>query len=543
MAEASRRADPQSGGSGAPGIILQDAGATAFVGRCLRGPLHQPTCVRSFEEFQRNFGGLWQLSMLSYAVEQYFAQGGGAAVIVRVANGARAPSIRLPTADGSIVLRALLPGTREYLRAAVDYDGIPNGGRERFNLTIQRLRVAGTEQIEAQESYRQLSCNPATLHYVGNALATSGLVRFEHQDGHTCPEPGGAPGGGAGYYLSASDGDDGEVLSDHDLIGAADAGTGLQALLQTEAHFSLLYLPPLEREREVGVAALLVAARICRERNATLIIDPPAGWCDVETALRGLADWPLQLPQACMFFPRLRMQDRLRGRHESFGNGGAVAGMLARAEKQQPLCGAAAGRPLRLLAAAQPLHPVTAHDAQRLARRGANALDADIALDTLPPARVTLVQDNRGRAAERDLDLRRLGQLLACSVERGTRWAAGLPATPALWQQLRLQVGELLESVALQGGLVGERPEDSYVVICDARLNGSEALAAGELYLLYGIATTTPGEFSGWLLTLRGRAARVRQVSIGQLFDCSRRSPDEVETVILRGLISDYGGP
>src|SRR5690242_20356906 len=63
---------------------------TAFIGRALKGPVDQPVAIHSFEEYQRLFGGLWQPSMLSYAVEQYFEHGGGQCVVVRVCNGARA---------------------------------------------------------------------------------------------------------------------------------------------------------------------------------------------------------------------------------------------------------------------------------------------------------------------------------------------------------------------------------------------------------------------------------------------------------------------
>ncbi len=45
---------------------------TAFVGRTLKGPVNQPISIASFNDYQRVFGGLWQPSPLSYAVEQYF---------------------------------------------------------------------------------------------------------------------------------------------------------------------------------------------------------------------------------------------------------------------------------------------------------------------------------------------------------------------------------------------------------------------------------------------------------------------------------------
>ena len=95
---------------------------TAFVGRCLRGPVNRPIQFTNFADFQRVFGGLWQPSTLSYAVEQYFENGGRSAFVIRVANGARCCTLTLPAGEGTLVLQALSPGTREFLRAAVDYE-------------------------------------------------------------------------------------------------------------------------------------------------------------------------------------------------------------------------------------------------------------------------------------------------------------------------------------------------------------------------------------------------------------------------------------
>ena len=71
-------------------------GVAAFIGRTLKGPLNQPVSVTSFSEYAQTFGGLWQPSTVSYAVEQFFENGGREAFIVRVANSARPPSLTLP---------------------------------------------------------------------------------------------------------------------------------------------------------------------------------------------------------------------------------------------------------------------------------------------------------------------------------------------------------------------------------------------------------------------------------------------------------------
>src|ERR1700675_701853 len=74
---------------------------TAFVGRTLRGLVNDPRPLFSFAEFERAFGGLWDASPLSFAVQHYFQNGGSQALVVRVHNGAPAATVNLPL-DGGI---------------------------------------------------------------------------------------------------------------------------------------------------------------------------------------------------------------------------------------------------------------------------------------------------------------------------------------------------------------------------------------------------------------------------------------------------------
>src|SRR5678809_306763 len=59
---------------------------TAFIGRALRGPVDDPIRIQSYADYERTFGGLWLESPMSYAVQQFFQNGGTDAVIVRVYN-------------------------------------------------------------------------------------------------------------------------------------------------------------------------------------------------------------------------------------------------------------------------------------------------------------------------------------------------------------------------------------------------------------------------------------------------------------------------
>lgn len=57
---------------------------TAFVGRALKGPVNEAVTINSFGDFERVFGGLWIDSTMSYAVRDFYLNGGSQAIIVRL---------------------------------------------------------------------------------------------------------------------------------------------------------------------------------------------------------------------------------------------------------------------------------------------------------------------------------------------------------------------------------------------------------------------------------------------------------------------------
>src|SRR5690606_10385633 len=57
---------------------------TAFVGRTRWGPANQPITVNGVADFERYVGGLWLDSTVSFAVRDFFVNGGGQALVVRL---------------------------------------------------------------------------------------------------------------------------------------------------------------------------------------------------------------------------------------------------------------------------------------------------------------------------------------------------------------------------------------------------------------------------------------------------------------------------
>ena len=508
------------------------AGVTAFVGRTLRGPVAHPVRIGNFAAFQQIFGGLWQPSSLAYAVEQFFESGGREAIIVRAVNGARAATVTLPAGSSALQLMAVNPGCREYLRAAVDYDGISS--TDRFNLIVQRVAVPGSEQVQEQEILRNLSIEPGSARFVADVLQASMLARVAGTVPPSRPDATsvGAAGAVVGYAGANADGDDGGPLSDYDIIGSLPRRTGIFAL-GPDTQFDLLYIPPLTRDQDLGMSTLLVAGRFCRERRALQIVDPPQAWTQPQEALAALPAWPFRSDNAAMFFPRLLAFDRLRNRMAAFAPGAAAAGMLAR----NAYAGGAWLRIQEPDAALRPtLRPSVAIEPQfseRLAQAGINTLEP---LRPGPARRArscTLSSGVSASAEGRYLAARRLALQLANSVERGTRWVLTAPNTAATWECAGHQIEEFLESLHAEGAFASGEFADCCQVIWDERVNRASTIVTGAVNLLFGYALQQPGALQYWLVTHHPAGSRVRPVSINRQAASPRRVDWEIETAIL----------
>ena len=91
----------------------------AFIGRTRTGPVDRPLMIRSFPDFERDYGGLSADSPLSDAVQQFFANGGREAVIVRISHGTDEGA--LITADDLIGPSLQAAGRGLWLLDAVDH--------------------------------------------------------------------------------------------------------------------------------------------------------------------------------------------------------------------------------------------------------------------------------------------------------------------------------------------------------------------------------------------------------------------------------------
>ncbi|MFL6858386.1 MAG: phage tail sheath family protein [Allosphingosinicella sp.] len=89
--------------SGVHAITGVATSIAAFIGRTRWGPDNEPVVINSFADFERRFGGLWLSSPMSFAVRDFYLNGGSQAVIVRVF----APSLASAAAEAEAAANAV----------------------------------------------------------------------------------------------------------------------------------------------------------------------------------------------------------------------------------------------------------------------------------------------------------------------------------------------------------------------------------------------------------------------------------------------------
>ena len=156
----------------------------AFVDFFARGPMNEAVEVFSFADFERQFGGLDLRSEGSYAIQQFFLNGGTAAWVVRTsstANPATSAGITLQDGAGNNVLvaSAASPGSwGSNVRIDVDYGA--TDPTKFFNMTVTEVElVAGKPQIVSSETFRNLVVNSAQPNdAVATVNAGSSLIQL-----------------------------------------------------------------------------------------------------------------------------------------------------------------------------------------------------------------------------------------------------------------------------------------------------------------------------------------------------------------------------
>jgi hypothetical protein len=457
---------------------------------------------------------------MSYAVYQYFLNGGTDAVIVRVyhkkgeepdkaefetsgcpqgqhwdtekqkcvADGTPPPPVEEPP---KLTLEATNPGVwAKDLKITIndktneDIDKSP--ADPLFNIII--------ENTELPERFYNISSSPNNPQFITTVLKEeSNLVRVPNdsppKEGKRYP---------AGVPLIVKEqGSDGDLLDDDDIKGNRENKTGIYALDNID-HFNMLCIPPYDKD-EAGVdkptAVYNDALDYCVKRHAMLIVDSPGNWANKDAAIKGIDALP-RSKDATIFFPHIQAADPLqKNRLRSFVPCGAVAGVIARTDSQRGVWKAPAGIEANLIGVSDLDVRLTDAENGELNPLGINCLRI------LPAAGRVVWGSRTMRGADRLADqwkylpVRRTALFLEESLYRGTQWVVFEPNDEPLWAQIRLNIRAFMHDLFRKGAFQGSNPKEAYLVKCDKETTTQYDIDRGLVNILVGFAPLKPAEF------------------------------------------------
>lgn len=196
----------------------------AFLGFFPQGPSDEAVEVNGMADFDRVFGGLDKRSEASYAISQFFRNGGTKAQVVRLVNRtagsdltvAAAANVRIDEESGGTNVLTVTAASEgawgNRLRVAIDHS--PRDARS-FHMRVLRLDAGGA--VAATERYLNLSVDPTSGQYFVRVVnQSSSLVRVAHD----------AFAGGAPFARPAANGSEGAAVNGIENFAELDTGGG-----------------------------------------------------------------------------------------------------------------------------------------------------------------------------------------------------------------------------------------------------------------------------------------------------------------------------
>ena len=505
--------------SGSRTIVGVATSITAFVGAASRGPADVPVTIFSFADFERTFGGLSRTSGLGYAVRDFYQNGGGEALIVRLAHMAVDKDGKViendPTnaatatldVDGLLTFAAIGPGTwGNALQVEVSYPseadaedvGLAQGVADNalFSLVV---RDGEPNKGGLEETYFNVTLvdGPAR---VTEVLAASRLVRVTGS-GNELPEP---PRPAAGTWKASDNGTEGHAgtvgadggpLVETDYVANDANRPGINALLQADL-FNLLCIPPPTLETDVDTTVWVAAKKLCSDQRAFLIVDPPAGsdLTSVQSLPADLAG--LDARNAAVYFPRILSSDPLRGGATSeFAACGAIAGVYARTDGSRGVWKAPAGVDATLSGVAGLTSTLTDAENGLLNPKGINVLRTFRGTGSVVWGARTLRGSDTLADDYKYVPVRRLALYLEETLYRSTQWVVFEPNDAPLWAQIRASIGAFMQDLFRRGAFQGATPREAFFVRCDADTTTQYDIDRGMVNILVGFAPLKPAEF------------------------------------------------
>lgn len=453
--------------SGARPIEGVGTAVAALVGFTETGPFHEPTLVTNWDQYVRQFGGFSEGTYLPHAVYGFFANGGGAAYVVRIGDPARsatgtgAPAsiaAPAPTAIGGFLISALPGAGGDVSVEIADAEG-ENVPEDRFRLVVRKGgAVAETYDVSTRKN---------TKGYVVTQLRESKLVAVTEQPGTAPSRPESQTLALSAAQAPAPTGG-GRRVDPAEYVGDSAARTGF-AGLEAIDEITMVAVPDLMSayqrgeidEEGVRTVQLAVMSHCEQMGDRIAVLDTPPGMTAQRVRSWRMDEAGYDSRYATLYYPWIKVFDPASGRNVMVPPSGHIAGVWARSDAERGV------------------HKAPANEVIR------GAVDLELRLskgeqDLLNPIGVNCVRAFPGRGiriwgartlasdpAWRYLNVRRLFNYLEESILLGTQWVVFEPNDDRLWSSIRRNITAFLTEEWRRGALFGQSAAEAFYVKCD----------------------------------------------------------------------------
>ena len=475
---------------------------TAFIGRALKGRTNEPFTITSFSDYERMFGGLWVESTMSYAVKDFFMNGGSQAIIVRIekdATQAKGNIALVGSPPGPLVLKANSSGVwgndiSVTIEEVVDPTVLlsPPAPTDKFNLKV----LVKTVVIE---QFLNVSLNSNDARYLPNVLKQrSALI-----EAGTMISAGQPLTPQTVNFTSGSDGNPLESAGTQ-YLGSSSDQTGIYAFNKTDL-FNLLCIPPPARGTDTATNVYQAALALCVEKRALLLVDAPNTWGDAISptatgrAIIGLTTLGItgvDARNAALYFPLVQQSDPLKdGQIDTFVPCGIIAGIMSKTDTNRGVWKSPAGLDAGLVGVAGLQVNLTDKENGQLNPLGINCLRSFPVTGRVVWGARTLRGADILADEYKYVAVRRTTLFIEESLYRGTQWVVFEPNDEPLWAQIRLNIGAFMHNLFRQGAFQGTTPKEAYLVKCDKETTTQNDINLGVVNILVGFAPLKPAEF------------------------------------------------
>ncbi|MFC5743235.1 phage tail sheath family protein [Dyella tabacisoli] len=514
-----------------PGIYIEEIPGTrsiqgastsvaAFVGVVENGPPDTPTLITSWNAFTRQFGSLIWYGFTSWAVYEFFQEGGTSCYVVRVKDagtgkaatasvgsskfkaaslGIWGNSLQVCISNNTVVTNSgggAPPPTPVFnLQVVVDAGVIDGTGGGTPNLPTQLLtayvRQNGiTSTLINNKNYYVLEAfngfTDAGLTFTQRINTQSMFIRVASSDGKRPPNtqtPTTLSGGAAANW---------------------DLGSGLNTLKTVQA-LSLLAMPDtvtitdsngntdaVKQGQAINqglllcqdLASLFYAADPPYNQNVQEIIAFKTGTLTGSQAINS-SYGALYYPWAWIFNPLSNSNVPIPPSGPSLGRYAYTDGSIGVWKSPAGVNDGAMRTVVALMA------QLTDADQDSLNPNGINTLRNLINYGNVIYGARTVSQDTQWTY----VSVRRLFIFVEQSLKNSLQWVVFEPNDQALWSAVTRDVDAFLTTLWNQGALFGATPQEAFFVTCDASNNPPETRMLGQLYIDIGLAPVYPAEF------------------------------------------------